>query len=485
MKTRNLVRGLHISTMHMTSIKSAKIMLLAAVLVTANWSLVTASAQVKIGGDPSTGPASGAVLDLSSSTNGGLLLPQVTLTNATALPTEWIGTVADVDLLESGLMVYNIGGGSLDAGVYIWQGTLGWAPAGSGINPDVPQPESIAITADPAGDIFVGDTQTLTATVSPANAGWTTVNWGGNNTGIATIESTGINTATVTGVAPGNTPVVASLDGIDSAPFGITVNPILATGVTITGGNYAAPADGGTISRSAAITNASTVSNKNVNWTSNDAAVTIDPTTTPSGGNVTIAVASGTSAVAATVTATAADASGQYATIAVTRVSATCEGLVVPNSRTGFLSGAYSSVPTTIPTGRLCVYKQDGTSRSWPAQNAYVAAGTGYENNDASLFEGVAASCEAGFRLPTIVEFKTIATYFTANFGGATAPNGNKTYSGWNPLLACCGRWYWTSTYTEPNNASSGYAWYEDFNGNGQIRLATSSSILIRCVRDF
>ncbi|MDR0832709.1 MAG: Ig-like domain-containing protein [Candidatus Symbiothrix sp.] len=53
-------------------------------LVTGNCSLVTA--QVKIGGDPETGPVAGAVLDLSSASDGGLLLPRVVLTAENANP---------------------------------------------------------------------------------------------------------------------------------------------------------------------------------------------------------------------------------------------------------------------------------------------------------------------------------------------------------------------------------------------------------------
>jgi hypothetical protein len=394
---------------------------LAALLVTGSCSLVTVTAQVKIGGDPSLGPASGAVLDLSEATAGGLLLPQVTLSDELSLPAEWVGLVADIDLLESGLMVYNIGGGGLDTGVYVWQGSNGWKLASNGVDPQPTPPTSITVSASPTGSLAPGGTQTLTATVLPVNAGWTTVNWGGNNTATATVDKINLNTATVTGIAAGTTTVIASLDGVSSAPFTITVNPILASGVSITGGAYNAPYSGGTVSRSAAITNAAQATNKNINWTSNNAAVTISPTTSASGANVNIIVASGSAAVAATVTATAADGSGQAASIAVNRAAA-CAGTV---------------------KGSLCWLAPVNTGTQW------AAAGS--------------ACSGQGFRLPTRAELQA----------AGTAPVLTPVFSGAN---------YWSSEEFDSGVAYTVF-FYSDGSYNFTYSVNKTGNVYYRCVK--
>ncbi|MDR2843726.1 MAG: hypothetical protein LBV57_03670, partial [Candidatus Symbiothrix sp.] len=98
-------------------------------------------AQVKIGGNGNSDPAPGTILDLSDGKFGGLLLPQVKLTDAKALPTDvegtavWPGVTASNDPatgLKVGTVVYNIGTASLVAGIYIWTGTTkGWQPVNS------------------------------------------------------------------------------------------------------------------------------------------------------------------------------------------------------------------------------------------------------------------------------------------------------------------------------------------------------------------
>ncbi|MDR0833519.1 MAG: hypothetical protein LBN93_04950 [Candidatus Symbiothrix sp.] len=194
------------------------LMLIATLLVAGHWSMTIA--QVAIGNVDAPAPNTGISL-LLDGIQGGLLLPQVTLTTPLALPNEWVGTVADVDLLESGLMVYNIGGEGLASGVYIWQDIIGWVPLGGY---RIPSLDSIVVVADPEGELFCGDIQHLTITASPVNAGWVTTNWGEIDTNIATLVPTGINTATVTALNNGFTSITASLDGVSAAPFGITVS---------------------------------------------------------------------------------------------------------------------------------------------------------------------------------------------------------------------------------------------------------------------
>ncbi|MDR0834887.1 MAG: Ig-like domain-containing protein [Candidatus Symbiothrix sp.] len=193
-------------------------LLVACVLATGNCSPVTA--QVAIGGDGTVTP--GALLDLSQATDaGGLLLPQI----------ESADTLNE-ELKKPGMLVYN----KTDGKVYTYNGSF-WTAGGSGggDNPG-PAPESIIISASPSGPVLVDATTTLTATVLPVNAGWTTVNWGGNVPTIALVDAVdgSPNTATVTGIHNGNTTVTASVAGVSSDPFTIQIG-IPPTGISITG----------------------------------------------------------------------------------------------------------------------------------------------------------------------------------------------------------------------------------------------------------
>jgi hypothetical protein len=416
MKTRNLFRGLRLSTtLEMTSIKSAMTVLIAVFLFTGSWSLV--SGQVKIGGDSSTGPASGAVLDLSSATSGGLLLPQVTLSTATALPNEWVGIIADVDLLESGLIVYNLGGAdALAPGVYVWQGTLGWALANSAA-PVGPVPESIVVTADPTGQILVDATQTLTATVFPVNAGWTTVNWGGNNPSVAIVDAVegSVNTATVTGIHNGTTTVTASLDGVSSDPFTIQIG-IPAIGIAITGATSPASLSvgGKTLQLGYSLTPGN--STDVVSWESSEPDIaSIDATS----GLVTSSASTTGSTV---ITATAGDATSDPFIVNVV----TCGAPFTAPSGKVYNTAAYSNANLTNLCWTISNLQEAGYGatcfsndcETYPTRGYYYAAGT----NPNTACAALNSSDGNVWRVPTTTEWGyLLAAYPTlSSFDGAT-----------------------------------------------------------------
>jgi hypothetical protein len=89
------------------------------------FSCVSLHAQVTIGGLEN--PKAGAILDLNSSTKGGLILSNVTIANLEKIP---VGsgvfsgvTEVEENLTLRGTMVYNTGQGtSVPAGIYIWNG---------------------------------------------------------------------------------------------------------------------------------------------------------------------------------------------------------------------------------------------------------------------------------------------------------------------------------------------------------------------------
>ncbi|RFM28215.1 T9SS C-terminal target domain-containing protein [Deminuibacter soli] len=164
------------------------------------------------------------------------------------------------------------------------------------------------VTVSPAtASMAIGGTQQLTPTVAPSNATNKNVSYSSSNTGIATVNSTGL----VTGVAAGTATItVTTADGAKTATAAITVTSgnVAVTGVTL------APATasltvGGTQQLTATVA-PSNATNKNVSYSSSATAVA----TVNSTGLVT-AIAAGT----ATITVTTADGAKTAAsTITVT-----------------------------------------------------------------------------------------------------------------------------------------------------------------------
>jgi uncharacterized protein YjdB len=149
-----------------------------------------------------------------------------------------------------------------------------------------------------------GDTGTLVATVAPANATNKNVTWASDNEAVATVVN-----GVVTPVAAGTATItVTTEDGGKTATCAVTVNPasVAVTGVTLDQSTMTLTAGGdtGTLVATVAPANAT---NKNVTWSTSNAAVA-----TVANGVVT-PVAEGT----ATITVTTEDG-GKTATCAVT-----------------------------------------------------------------------------------------------------------------------------------------------------------------------
>jgi uncharacterized protein (TIGR02145 family) len=85
-------------------------------------------AQVTIGGD--FPPKNGAILDLNSTTKGGLLLSNVPLTNLYTIPNDFPdmdSPPGDANTKFTGAIIYHTGVNNIPAGVYIWNGA-NWTP---------------------------------------------------------------------------------------------------------------------------------------------------------------------------------------------------------------------------------------------------------------------------------------------------------------------------------------------------------------------
>ena len=139
----------------------------------------------------------------------------------------------------------------------------------------------------------VGDTQTLTATVTPLTATDKSVTWSSGNTSVATVSSTGVVTAKGVGTA---TITVTTNDGGKTAMCSVIVIPVAVTGVTLNKSSLSLyQNDSETLVATVLPSNAT---NKNVSWSTSNSSVA----TVSTSGQVT-AISPGT----ATITVTTAD----------------------------------------------------------------------------------------------------------------------------------------------------------------------------------
>ncbi|MDR0833058.1 MAG: Ig-like domain-containing protein [Candidatus Symbiothrix sp.] len=462
MKKRILFRGLRIKSAMTVALA------IACFLVTGNCSLVTA--QVAIGGDGTVTP--GALLDLSQATDaGGLLLPQI----------ESADTLIE-ELRKPGMMVYN----KTDGNVYTYTGSF-WSAGGSGNGGNGPLPETISVSAHPSGAVQVDETQTLTATVLPVNAGWTTVNWSGNVPSVALVDAVdgSPNTATVTGIHNGTTTVTASVDGISSAPFTIVVG-IPATGVTITGATSPAnlAVGGKTLQLGYSLTpnNSTDV----VTWHSSDETVA----TVNSAGLVSSSEATtGTT----TITAEAGNATSDPFVVNVV----TCGTPIIGASGFEYPTANYHSATNGLENLCWTISNLTETGQSYtnyPSQTAnrgyyytWTTAATPVGNDLCTRSLGT------GWHLPTVAECNLLVAGYSSlsssekEYWSAPSLAGNgyrintNTWSGWG-----LGMYLWISDGTTYKLVN------QDFQSNTGLRVniggccdwVAMSDIGVRCVRD-
>ena len=137
----------------------------------------------------------------------------------------------------------------------------------------------------------VGDTQTLTATVTPSNATDKSVTWSSNNNTVATVSSSGVVTAKSAGSA---TITVKTNDGGKTATCSVTVlpNSISVTGVSLDKTSISL-AEGETMTLTA-IVFPEDATDKSVIWSSGDSSIaTVSSTgvvSAKTGGSTTITV---------------------------------------------------------------------------------------------------------------------------------------------------------------------------------------------------
>ena len=199
--------------------------------------------------------------------------------------------------------------------------------------------------------IFVGGSETLTATVAPADATNQKVTWKSDKPEIATVDANG----KVTGVKAGEATItVTTEDGGKTATCKVTVKPNLVSEITLAAlAIY--------VGESKAITatvKPDDATNKALTWTSSDETVaTVDAT-----GKVT-----GKKIGTATITATAQDGSGVSGSCTVTVLSAVKTVTVTPANLTLGKNKSYTLTAT--------VDAQPGTDTgvTWTSSDTTIA----------------------------------------------------------------------------------------------------------------
>ncbi len=175
-----------------------------------------------------------------------------------------------------------------------------------------------------SANIAIGSTETLVATVAPADASNKGVAWSSSNSAVATVAN-----GVVTGVSAGTATItVTTADGNKTATCDVTVEAIAVTGVTLN--KTTAKITIGSTETLVATVAPADATNKNVSWSSSNSAV----------ATVANGVVTGVSAGIATITVTTADGN-KTATcdvtveaIAVTEVKLSLHELTIEKGKT-------------------------------------------------------------------------------------------------------------------------------------------------------
>ena len=197
-----------------------------------------------------------------------------------------------------------------------------------------------------------GNSETLTATVAPANATDKTVSWSSSNTSVATVSD-----GTVTAKGVGTTTITATAGG-KSATCTVTVTPILVSSITLSS-STASVNVGSTVTLTATAT-PTNAADKTVSWSSSNTGVA-----TVSSSGVVTGVASGT----ATITATANDGSGVTATCSVTVNNNSVQSISLNKSLFALTIGS-----TEVLTASITPIDATDKSVTWSSTKASVAS---------------------------------------------------------------------------------------------------------------
>ncbi|MCL2051342.1 MAG: Ig-like domain-containing protein [Lachnospiraceae bacterium] len=201
----------------------------------------------------------------------------------------------------------------------------------------------------------INNTDSLTATISPANATNKTITWSSNNTTVATVSGSGV----ITARAPGSATITARSNNGYTASCTVTVMPISVTGVSLN--RSAETLEIGKSINLTATVSPSNATNKSVTWSSSNSSVA-----TVSASGMVTARAAGT----ATITARTNDGNR----------TATCT-ITVRQPIISVASVSINAPSSTITVGRsetltVTVSPSNATNKSvtWSSSNTSVAS---------------------------------------------------------------------------------------------------------------
>jgi uncharacterized protein (TIGR02145 family) len=247
--------------------------------------------------------------------------------------------------------------------------------------------------------LLPGDTETLSATVNPENAGNKNISWSSNNTSVATVDAAGKVTAMGVGTA---IITVTTEDGGKTAECTVAVNPIAVTSVTLSQSSLSlTKGSTSTLTATVAPTNAT---DKTVTWSSNNTNVaTVDANgkvTAVSGGSATITASAGgksaTCSVTVTVPVTGVSlnktstsitiGSTETLTATVTPSDATNKSVTWSSSDTNIATVSNGTVTAkAVGTATITVKTVDGNKTATCAVTVNPIAVTGITLNKTSL----------------------------------------------------------------------------------------------------
>ena len=296
---------------------------------------------------------------------------------------------------------YAIGVKNLSLTTYDYNNDISWASktASATLTINTPPVHVTGVTLNKSETtMLVGGTETLTATVAPANADNKNVTWTTSNANVATV-----NNGVVTGVGAGTATItVTTVDGNKTASCVVTVNavPVDVTGVTLTPTTLNMKV-GGTATLTAAV-QPENATNQSVTWTTSNASVV----TVNSG--VVMAVGEGT----ATVTVAAAD--GRYTancTITVEKADTPVTyNVTVQNDG----HGSASATPASAEAGAEIALS--------------AAADSGYHFKGGQVVSGSVSITNNKFTMPASdVTVKAIFEKNSSSSGGSSS--GSTTYT--------------------------------------------------------
>ncbi len=269
-------------------------------------------------------------------------------------------------------------------------------------------PSSVSIT--PSLSLYVGGTQTLTATVLPNYAADKSVTWSSDNNSVVTVDNNG----KVTAVGKGNAKItVVTNVNSRTAVCNVTVSAILPTSITLSSDELA-------LNRNESKTLTATVlplnaEDKSVTWTSSNIKVaTID-----SSGKIT-AQADGTTTI------TAATSNGKAASCTV-KVSTAVEKISIIDSLTLKPNETKTLAPTFTPensTDKTVTWKSSNTSVATVNNGQVTAIKAGTADISATTSNGKTAICKVTISGDALLSIKTMPNQTVYYIGDSIQSKG-------------------------------------------------------------